>query len=69
LADLRIQVGVGSVIDYAHQYQLHHDQAHLNQMQEGLRLASANLDAYRRVRDELQNRLLERFGRPSTFGG
>ena len=49
LADLRIQVGVGSVIDYAHQYQLHHDQAHLNQMQEGLRLANANLDAYRRV--------------------
>jgi len=49
LADLRIQVGVGSVIDYAHQYQLHRDQAHLNQMQEGLRLARANLDAYRLV--------------------
>ena len=49
LADLRIQVGVGSVIDFAHQYQLHHDQAHLNQMQEGLRLAKANLDAYRLV--------------------
>jgi len=27
------------------------------------------LQAYRRVRDELQSRLLERFGRPSTFGG
>ncbi len=27
------------------------------------------LQAYRRVRDELQGRLLERFGRPSTFGG
>ncbi len=26
------------------------------------------LQAYRRVRDELQARLLERFGRPSTFG-
>jgi diguanylate cyclase (GGDEF)-like protein len=49
LSDLRIQVGVGSVIDYAHQYQLHRDQAHLNQMQEGLRLARANLDAYRLV--------------------
>ncbi|HMA50061.1 MAG TPA: EAL domain-containing protein [Magnetospirillaceae bacterium] len=49
LSDLRIQVGVGSVIDYAHQYQLHRDQAHLNQLQEGLRLARANLDAYRLV--------------------
>ncbi len=49
LADLRIQVGVGSVIDYAHQYQLHHDQMHLNQLQDGLRLARANLDAYRLV--------------------
>jgi protein-tyrosine-phosphatase len=27
------------------------------------------LQAYRRVRDELQSRLLDRFGRPSTFGG
>ncbi len=27
------------------------------------------LQAYRRVRDELQGRLLERFGRPSTFAG
>jgi protein-tyrosine-phosphatase len=27
------------------------------------------LQAYRRVRDELEARLLERFGRPSTFGG
>jgi protein-tyrosine-phosphatase len=27
------------------------------------------LDAYRQVRDELDRRLLERFGRPSTFGG
>ena len=27
------------------------------------------LQAYRRVRDELQRRLLERFGRPSTFAG
>jgi protein-tyrosine-phosphatase len=27
------------------------------------------LQAYRRVRDELQGRLLDRFGRPSTFGG
>ncbi len=49
LADLRIQVGVGSVIDFAHQYQLHHDKPHLDQLQEGLRLAAANLDAYRRV--------------------
>jgi len=49
LADLRIQVGVGSVIDFAHQYQLHHDKAHLEQLQEGLRLAHANLDAYRLV--------------------
>lgn len=49
LSDLKIQVGVGSVIDFAHQYQLHHDKAHLDQLQEGLRLAGANLDAYRRV--------------------
>jgi protein-tyrosine-phosphatase len=27
------------------------------------------LEAYRQVRDELDRRLLERFGRPSTFGG
>lgn len=27
------------------------------------------LDAYRRVRDELEQRILERFPRPSTFGG
>jgi len=27
------------------------------------------LQAYRRVRDELQGRLLDRFGRPSTLGG
>ncbi|HMA51516.1 MAG TPA: diguanylate cyclase, partial [Magnetospirillaceae bacterium] len=47
LSELRIQVGVGSVIDYAHQYQLHHDKMHLDQLQEGLRLARANLDAYR----------------------
>ncbi len=49
LSDLRIQVGVGSVIDYAHQYQLHHDQMHHDQLIEGLRLARANLDAYRLV--------------------
>jgi protein-tyrosine-phosphatase len=29
----------------------------------------AVLDAYRRVRDELKARILDRFGRPSTFGG
>ena len=49
LSELRIQVGVGSVIDFAHQYQLHHDKPHLDQLQEGLRLARANLDAYRLV--------------------
>lgn len=27
------------------------------------------LEAYRQVRDDLDRRLLERFGRPSTFGG
>ncbi len=27
------------------------------------------LDAYRRVRDELERRIVERFSRPSTFGG
>jgi diguanylate cyclase (GGDEF)-like protein len=49
LSDLRIQVGVGSVMDYAHQYQLHRDEAHLNRLAEALRLARANLDAYRLV--------------------
>ena len=49
LSDLRIQVGVGSVIDFAHQYQLHRDKAHLDKLEEGLRLARANLDAYRLV--------------------
>ncbi len=49
LSDLRIQVGVGSVIDFAHQYQLHRDAIHLARLQEGLRLARANLDAYRLV--------------------
>jgi protein-tyrosine-phosphatase len=29
----------------------------------------AVLDAYRATRDELRRRILERFGRPSTFGG
>jgi protein-tyrosine-phosphatase len=27
------------------------------------------LDAYRRVRDELEQRIIRRFPRPSTFGG
>jgi protein-tyrosine-phosphatase len=29
----------------------------------------ATLEAYRKVRDDLRQRILERFGRPSTFGG
>jgi protein-tyrosine-phosphatase len=29
----------------------------------------AVLDVYRRVRDDLKERILKRFGRPSTFGG
>jgi protein-tyrosine-phosphatase len=29
----------------------------------------AVLDAYRRVRDDLRARILDRFGKPSTFGG
>ena len=29
----------------------------------------AMLDAYRATRDDLRRRILERFGRPSTFGG
>jgi protein-tyrosine-phosphatase len=29
----------------------------------------AVLDAYRKVRDDLRTRILQRFGKPSTFGG
>jgi len=29
----------------------------------------ATLEAYRKVRDDLRTRILDRFGRPSTFGG
>ena len=29
----------------------------------------AVLDAYRRVRDDLRERIIARFGKPSTFGG
>ena len=29
----------------------------------------ARLDAYRKVRDGLRTRILQRFGKPSTFGG
>ena len=47
LADLRIEVGVGSLIDNLHQYRLHRDEAHRGQLEESLRLARANLDAYR----------------------
>ena len=47
LAELRIEVGVGSVIDNLHQYQEHRDEAHLGRLQESLRLARANLGAYR----------------------
>jgi diguanylate cyclase (GGDEF)-like protein len=47
LADLRIEVGVGSVVDYLHQYQEHRDEARKARLEESLRLARANLDAYR----------------------
>ena len=47
LAELRIEVGVGSVVDYLHQYQEHPDAAHKAQFDESLRLARANLEAYR----------------------
>jgi hypothetical protein len=47
LADLRLEMGIGSVVDYLHQYLDHHDDAHRAQLEESLRLARANLDAYR----------------------
>lgn len=47
LAELRNQIGLGSVVDQLHQYQTSPDSAHAAQLAESLRLARTNLDAYR----------------------